>query len=172
MGGTDDERERIVLVAALDAARAHVLAQVEAMSDADLARTAAPSGWTPLGLVRHLTLSDERYWFETVVAGGSLDWWPVAAPGDALDPDWTVPRGMHARDVLEAYRAAIRRSDAIIARTGLGDAPLRPEPGWAEAGRFVDLRSVLAHVVVETSTHAGQLDVARELLDGGQHLVL
>ena len=27
------------------------------------------------------------------------------------------------------------------------------------------------HVLVETATHAGQLDVARELADGGQRLV-
>ncbi|GAA2170603.1 DinB family protein [Agrococcus versicolor] len=167
-----DDRERAVLLGALDSARAHVLAQVERMSDADLRRTAAPSGWTPLGLVRHLTLSDERFWFETVVAGGSLDWWPTATPGDTLDPDWSVPHGARPADVIEEYRAAIRRSDAIIASMTLDDAPRRPEPGWHEAGRFLDLRSIVTHVIVETSTHAGQLDVARELLDGGQHLVL
>ncbi|MFC7431528.1 MULTISPECIES: DUF664 domain-containing protein [unclassified Agrococcus] len=172
MGDVEDARERAVLVAALDEARAHVLAQVARMSDADLGRAAAPSGWTALGLVRHLTLSDERYWFETVVAGGSLDWWPTGAPGDALDPDWTVPHGMGAREVVDAYRAAIRRSDDVIAATALDAAPLRPEPGWVEAGRFPDVRSILVHVIVETSTHAGQLDVARELLDGGQHIVL
>lgn len=168
----DEASERAALRTALDSARAHVLAQVEAMAQADLVRVAVPSGWTPLGLVRHLTLSDERYWFETVVAGGTLDWWPVGAEGDALDPDWTVPDGMDAHEVVAAYRDAIARSDAILARTSLDAAPLRPEPGWTESGRFPDVRSILVHVIVETSTHAGQLDVARELLDGGQHLVL
>ena len=28
------------------------------------------------------------------------------------------------------------------------------------------------HVIVETATHAGQLDDARELADGGQRLVM
>jgi hypothetical protein len=51
-------------------------------------------------------------------------------------------------------------------------APLRPEPQWSETGAFGDLRSILLHNIVETSTHAGQLDVVRELADGGQHIVL
>jgi hypothetical protein len=31
---------------------------------------------------------------------------------------------------------------------------------------------VLVHVLVETSVHAGHLDLVRELLDGRQHIVL
>jgi hypothetical protein len=31
---------------------------------------------------------------------------------------------------------------------------------------------VILHVIVETATHAGHLDICRELADGGQRLVL
>ncbi|HYI53840.1 MAG TPA: DUF664 domain-containing protein [Microlunatus sp.] len=34
------------------------------------------------------------------------------------------------------------------------------------------MRSILLHTIIETSTHAGQLDVARELADGQQYIVL
>jgi hypothetical protein len=34
------------------------------------------------------------------------------------------------------------------------------------------LCEVLFHVLVETTTHAGHLDICRELVDGGQRLVL
>ena len=71
--------------------------------------------------------------------------------------------------MIEAYRTAIARSDEIIAERELSSAPERPEPWWAEAGlSFPDLRAV----IVETATHAGQLDAARELIDGRQYLVL
>ena len=51
--------------------------------------------------------------------------------------------------------------------------PKGSEDWWPSAGlRFPDLRSVIMHVIVETSTHAGHLDVVRELLDGRQHIVL
>ena len=30
----------------------------------------------------------------------------------------------------------------------------------------------MLHMIIETATHAGHLDAARELIDGHQHLVL
>lgn len=154
------------LIAALDGARAHVLAQLEGLTDADLRRPVLPSGWHCLGLVRHLTLSDERYWFQVVMAGGSLDWWPAGENGD-----WQVESDEPAAAVLAAYRSAIEASNTVIAGMSLDDRPRRREPEWPE-GWFPDLRAVLQHVIVETATHAGHLDAVTELLDGRQHLVL
>ena len=155
------------LVRALDGARDHVIDQVSTMSRADLYRSQVPSNWSPLGLIRHLTLSDERYWFEVVVAGGPLDFWPPEPNGD-----WIVPAGTEPDQVIDDYRRAVANSNRIIAATALSAPPKRPEPEWSESGRFGDLLSILVHNIVETSTHAGQLDVARELADRGQHLVL
>lgn len=158
--------ERETLLGALHGARAHVLDQLEGLDDASLRRPVLPSGWTPLGLVRHLTLSDERYWFEVVVAGGPLDWWPEGERGD-----WLVGASEPADDILDAYRSAAAASDRILDRVALDAAPAHREPGWP-AERFADVRSVVQHVVVETATHAGQLDAVRELIDGRQHIVL
>lgn len=164
----DDPAERELLHSRLTAQRQHVLSQLEGLDDAQLRRPVLPSGWSCLGLVRHLTLSDERYWFEVVVAGEPLAFWPEGDNGDwRVDPDEPVEA------VVAAYRLAIARSDAIIAERGLHEAPARPEEWWEPAGlRFPDLRSVLVHVLVETATHAGHVDAARELLDGRQYLVL
>ena len=137
------------------------------MSRADLYRSRVPSNWSPLGLIRHLTLSDERYWFEVVVAGGPLDFWPPGTNGD-----WIIDEGTEPEQVIDDYQRAIANSNRIIAATALSAPPLRPEPEWSETGAFADVRSVLLHNIVETSTHAGQLDVVRELADGGQHIVL
>ena len=158
--------ERETLRGALHGARTHVLDQVEGLDDDSLRRPVLPSGWTPLGLVRHLTLSDERYWFEVVVAGRPLDWWPEGERGD-----WRVGPSETVDDVLDAYRAAATASDRILAGVALDAAPAHREPGWPPE-RFADVRSVVQHVVVETATHAGQLDAVRELLDGRQYVVL
>ena len=161
-----DDRE--LLLDTLADQRRHVLAQLKDLSDEQLRRPVLPSGWSCLGLVRHLTLSDERYWFEVVVAGGPLNFWPEGDNGD-----WRVHSDEPAADIVDAYRSAIRRSDEIIATRGLGDPPERPEDWWDDAGlHFPDLRTIVMHVLVETSVHAGHLDAARELLDGRQHLVL
>ena len=164
----DDSAERALLLGRLTDQRHHVISQLEGLSDEQLRRRVLPSGWSCLGLVRHLTVSDERYWFEVVVAGEPLDFWPEGDNGD-----WRVDPNEPAEAVLEAYRAAIGRSDEIITARGLDLAPAAPEDWWVSAGLcFPDLRTVLLHVLVETATHAGHLDAVRELLDGRQYLVL
>jgi uncharacterized damage-inducible protein DinB len=160
--------EGALLARHLTGPRRHVLAQLEELSDEQLRRPVLPSGWSCLGLVRHLTLSDERSWFEVVVAGGPLDFWPEGENGD-----WLVGPDESAEGVLAAYRSAIERSDEIVAARGLDQPPAQPEKWWAEAGlEFPDLRAVMMHVLTETATHAGHLDAVRELLDGRQYVVL
>jgi hypothetical protein len=76
-------------------------------------------------------------------------------------------------DVVAAYRSAIARSNEILSARPLDDPPTQPEAWWQDAGlAFPDVRTIVVHVLVETSVHAGHLDVVRELLDGRQHLVI
>lgn len=164
--GTKPDRE--LLQRRLTQQRLHVLGQLEGLSDEQLRRPVLLSAWSALGLVRHLTLSDERYWFEVVVAGEPLDFWPEDENGD-----WRVDPHEPADQVIADYRSAIVRSDEIIGARGLDEPPARPEDWWPEAGlEFPDLRAVMVHVLVETATHAGHLDAVRELLDGRQYMVL
>lgn len=169
----DDDRIRSLLLGALDAQRRHVLAAIDGLTDAQLRKPALPSGWSPIGLVRHLTLGGERYWLHTVMAGEPLDDWPEDDPAvDAGRPaDWRVDADEPTDAVVQEYRDAIARSDAILAGLPLEARPLRPEPDWP-ADRFPDLAAVLLHVILDAATHAGHLDAARELIDGRQHLVL
>ncbi|MBO1769618.1 DinB family protein [Agrococcus sp. TF02-05] len=169
----DGDRSRSLLLGALDAQRQHVLAAIDGLSDAQLRAAVLPSGWSPIGLVRHLTLGGERYWFHTVVAGEPLDYWPVDQPelDEGRPADWRVESHESTDAVVAEYREAIARSDAILAALPLGAPPRRREPEWP-AERFADLEAVLLHVVLDAATHAGHLDAARELIDGRQHLVL
>src|SRR4051794_25332200 len=165
---SEDTAERALLLRSLAGQRAHVLAQVDGLSEEQLRRPVLPSGWSCLGLVRHLTLSDERYWFEVVVAGRPLDFWP-----DGDNGDWRVDANEPTAGVVDAYRSAMAEADEIIAARRLSDPPAQPEDWWEAAGlSFPDLRAVVMHVVVETATHAGQLDAVRELLDGRQYAVV
>lgn len=168
-----EERTRALLLGALDAQRRHILDAIGGLTDAQLRTPALPSGWSPIGLVRHVTLGGERFWFHTVVAGDPLDYWPDDDPerDQGRPADWRVGPDESTDAVVRDYRDAIACSDAIIAALALDARPSRPEPDWPE-GAFPDLAAVLMHVIIDTSTHAGHLDAARELLDGRQHLVL
>lgn len=157
--------ERRALLEALRAQRAHVLLALDGLPDAALRRPVLPSGWTCLGLVQHLALDVERFWFRAVSAGEDVD----LATGDTA---WHVAPGTPTRAVLDAYRDEATRSDAVIAATALDAAAAWwPVEVFADLPRR-DLRATVLHVLTETACHAGHLDAARELLDGHQHLVL
>ncbi len=156
-----------LLIAHLGAQRRHVLGILEGLDDDALRRPVLPSGWSPLTMVSHLTLDDERFWFAGVVGADS----DVVASVLA-DDGWSVPDDVPVRDVLEAYRVQARRSDEILRGVDL-DA----SPAWWPEDLFGDwrldtVREVVLHVLVETAAHAGHLDAARELIDGRQWRVL
>lgn len=64
----EPDRTRTMLLRTLDAQRRHILSAVEGLTDAQLRQATLPSGWSPIGLIRHLTLGGERYWIHTVLA--------------------------------------------------------------------------------------------------------
>ena len=166
MGG--DEHDKALLRRHLDSQRRHILGAIDGLSDAQLRTPILPSGWHCLGLLRHLEVSDEHYWFGCVVGGEAMDELPTTPGGD-----WLVDDDETAAGVIGRYRDAIDRSDRIIAATGLDEPPRQPDPMWEQWGlSFPDLRSVLLHVITETAVHAGHLDAVRELLDGRQWVVL
>jgi hypothetical protein len=157
--------EREALLSALRDQRDHVLRAVAGLSEPALREPVLPSRWTCLGLVQHLALDVERFWFRAVLAGEAVD----LCSGDEA---WRVPPATPAASVLDTYREEIRRADAVLRRMDL-----EAEPAWWPAEVFADLpvrdvRQTILAVLVETACHAGHLDAVRELLDGHQHLVL
>ncbi len=134
---------------------------LEGLDDESLHRPVLPSGWTCLGLVNHLALDVESFWFRGVVAG------EVATDQGSA---WLVPGGETAAQVFRRYRDEIERADAIITATPL-DAPLEYWPTELWPTRWLDdVRAVVLHVITETACHAGHLDAARELIDGRTYL--
>jgi hypothetical protein len=152
------------LLSWLDAKRMHVVDQVEAMPVTARRRSLLPSGWTPLGLVTHLTLDVERVWFRAVMAGERVDL-PSGYDG------WTAPTDLSDAEILDRYRDEWRQVASAVEGMTLVQGPSWWFEGAGDAP-YGTLREVMLHVIVETATHAGHLDVCRELVDGGQRLVL
>lgn len=157
--------EKTVLLAALGGVRDHILGILDGLPEEDLRRPVLPSGWSCLGLVHHLAVDVERFWFRAVLAGEQVDLY-------SGDGGWRVPVDASAEDVLGLYRDEARRSDALARQHALEDGP-----AWWPVELFPglevrDLRRLLLGVITETATHAGHLDAARELIDGRTWLVL
>lgn len=157
-------KERAALLSSLKGQRDHVFEILEGLPDEALRRPLLPSGWTCLGMVWHLAVDDERFWFRGIVAGEPLD----LAEADAAA--WHVTSDMPAQAVFDLYRREIELANTIIGATSLDAAPVRwPDELWPN-WRFDDMREVILHVITETACHAGHLDVVRELIDGRQHM--
>jgi hypothetical protein len=158
-------RESQALLSSLVTQRDHVLGILEGLSEEDLRRPMLPSQWTCAGLVHHLAIDVERFWFRAVIAGEKV-------PGDEPDDAWQVPAGLTAGAVLDLYRREIGLADAIIAATSLDSPPAWWPDDLFGGWRLTDLREIVLHVIAETACHAGHLDAARELIDGQQWVVL
>jgi uncharacterized damage-inducible protein DinB len=164
---TSDEHQ--VLLRYLKGQREHIFEALEGLDVDDLRRQVLPSRWTCLGLVNHLSLDVERFWFQAVIAGEQ------AAVEDVLGSSgnaWDVGIEDSAEEVLQGYRRNIERADAIIAAGSLDAVPAWWPESLFGSWRLDSVREIVLHVITETAAHTGHLDAARELIDGRQHLVL
>jgi hypothetical protein len=159
--------ERETLLSTLNNQREHVLGILEGVPEGALRQSVLPSGWTPLGLIQHLALDVERFWFRVVMAGKSIDAAEYSAPSG-----WTVAPDVASEAVFDLYRREIELANAIIVETSLDTVPAGWPEGLFGSWRLRDLRELILHVITETAVHAGHLDVVRELIDGRQWLVL
>jgi uncharacterized protein (DUF2461 family) len=62
----------------------------------------------------------------------------------------------------------VPESDEVLAVTPLSAAPrgldFHPDPEYA--AQITNVRWIVLHMIEETATHSGHLEMARELLDG------
>ena len=147
----------------LGAKRRHVIGTLDGLAEADVRRSVLPSGWSLLGAVHHLAVDVERFWLRAVVGGED-----VTFPDDEA---WETTGSLGVAEVVELYRAESAAGDAVL-RTRAALDPLAWWPEGLDSAPYASVHEVLHHVLVETATHAGHLDVVRELIDGHQRLVL
>jgi hypothetical protein len=158
-------REQAVLLGHLKAEREHVLAAVDGLEEAKLTRVVARSGWSIAQLLNHLTYDDEIFWGCAIIGADE--------EGIGLIQDgWKAPVTSGAEAVAR-YRHWSSRADSVLAEADL-DGPPRwwPSDDVFPFPPFADIRQCLLRLLLETSTHAGHLDMAREGIDGHQHLVV
>ncbi len=139
--------ERQLLLAYLARQRQLVCWKVDGLDDARARAVSTPTGLTVHVLVAHLT-GVEHGWFVEHFAG--------AGEVRVRDEEFRAQECSLA-ELVDAYRAQVAVSDAIIADADL-DA--------VSARRDHTLRWIVLHLVEETSRHLGHLDLLTELADG------
>lgn len=161
--------EHRALLGALSDQRSHIFDTLHGLDADELRRRMLPSGWTCLGLVNHLSIDVERFWFQAVIAGDRGAGEGGSAPASNA---WDVGIDVSPESVLDGYRHNIERADAIIATSSLDAAPAWWPQSLFGSWRLDSVREIVLHVVTETAAHVGHLDVVRELIDGRQRLAI
>lgn len=155
--------ERTTLVEFVEFHRATVLEKVAGLTHEQLNRALLPSGTTMAGLLKHLALVEDSWFWERIADAGDLSPWSEA-PFDE-DPDWDF-HSAHLdtpEELVALYEAACERSRRVLAGVASLDQ-LTVQPNGA--GERFSVRWVLVHMVEELARHNGHLDVLRELIDG------
>jgi hypothetical protein len=173
-GGINRDEESRVLLGFLQEQRAAVLRVVEGLPEDAWQQSAVPSGWTVAGMLWHLG-GVEHHWLQRVVTGVTEE--PPTdqeadqageEEGGGYDPEAAFTCDLPSADLIANYRDECRRSDEVLAVTPLSAAPLglhfHHNPEYTK--QITTLRWIVLHVIEETATHSGHLEIARELLDG------
>jgi hypothetical protein len=154
-----DERE--LLITWLDFERATLAKKCEGLDSIATARRAVPpSALSLLGLVRHLTDVETR-WFADRFAGEQVDL--LYRTADDADAAFNGAAGADLKEALDAWRDACATSRRVVAATeSLGQL----SAGLRGDGDHFSLRWLLMHMTVEYARHNGHADLLREAIDG------
>ena len=161
LGFVIDDFAKEYLHSELREIREVLLGKLDGLSEYDIRRPLTATGTNLLGLVKHLALSESRYFGE--VFGRPFPeplprWDDLGARGTDM---WATEQETREQ-IVSRYRRVQAHSDATIAALDIdspGHVPWWPRPD-------VMLFNVLVHLLTETSRHAGHADLLREQLDG------
>jgi hypothetical protein len=142
--------------------RSVLLSKLDGLPEYDVRRPLTTTGTNLLGLVKHLSATEARYF-------GEIFDRPSPWPLPAWDSDeawsetnmWATADETRA-DIITRYQLAGEFTDATIEALPI-DAPGHV-PWWPRPD--VKLFNIIVHVLTETNRHCGHADILREHLDG------
>ena len=142
--------------------RAALLGKLDGLSEYDVRRPLTKTGTNLLGLVKHLSLSEARY-FGVIFDRPYPDPIPsFADPGFQNRDGLWVTEDESRADIIDGYKKACQHADATIDELPI-DAPGHVS-WWPQPD--VKLFNVMVHLLNETNRHLGHADILREQLDG------
>ena len=154
------EDPRDILLQQLTYYRATLLAKLNGLSPDRLTGSILPSGWSPLGLLKHLVFV-ERRWMQW-----GFEAEQVADPWGDHDPDsegWLVAPEDSVAELTARLAEIAGRTEAVASQAELTE---RARLGGRFSSGPPTLGWILAHLLQEYARHVGHLDVVRELIDG------
>lgn len=155
--------EPTTLVEMLDYYRAILARKASGLNAEQLDVSLGPSDLTIGGLIYHMALVEDAWFYERFQGNEPPEPW-AGADWDA-DADWEFTNAhLVAPDALLAQlHASIERSRAAYARADSLDQILAKV---RDDGEQINLRWVMVHMIEEYARHCGHADLIRQSIDG------
>ncbi|MEC3977436.1 DinB family protein [Amycolatopsis sp. H20-H5] len=135
--------------------------KLDGLGEYDIRRPLTSTGTNLLGLVKHLSVSESRYFgevFDRPFPEPPHRWDDLGKRGTDL---WATEHETR-EEIVGRYQRVWEHSDATITALAVDSSGYVP---WWPRPRVM-LFNVLVHMLTETSRHAGHADILREQLDG------
>jgi uncharacterized damage-inducible protein DinB len=154
----EDPRE--ILLQQLSYYRATLLSKLDGLSEDQLTTSILPSGWSPLGLLKHLVFVERRWMQWGFEAENVPDPW---GDHDPNSDGWLLERDDTRHVLTERLGQIATRTETVVSRAELTE---RARLGGRFSTDPPTLGWILTHLLQEYARHVGHLDVVRELMDG------
>ena len=99
-----------------------MLGIIDGLTEDQLRRPVLPSGWNCLGMLQHLTISDERFWFSGIMTGEA-----AYSPGAARRP--SVADVAAAKADMDRRGSSAARADLLVLPAAVRFPPACPGGG-------------------------------------------
>ena len=156
-------REKEVLHRYLRVQRDALASKLDGLGEYDLRRPHVPSGTNLLGIVKHVAYVQLGYLGDCFNRPSGIPT-PWDSGSDDPDADLWVPADESTDSVLELYRRSAGHADATVDALELDS--VGEVPWWPEDKRNPTLHTLMVHLIVDVSRHAGHADILREMIDG------
>lgn len=144
-----------MLIGFLDWYRSVARQKLDGLTLSEATSVTTPTGLSLLGIVKHLTWVERRWFRDTFVGedGSAVD----------IDGSFRLEASDTVDSVVDEYRRECEHARRVVDETpSLDTLSARAHAHFGT----VSLRWTLVHMIEETARHAGHLDILRELTDG------
>ncbi len=161
-----DADETATLLGFLDYQRATLEWKCRGVDAAGLRATTAASTMTLGGLLKHLALVEEHWFWRKLYGNGRTPPWDTVDWKSDPDWEWRSAADDTPEQLFALWHGAVDRSRTLTA-DALADGGLDrvAAQGWPD-GRSPNLRWILCHMIEEYARHNGHADLLRESIDG------
>ncbi|MET8757848.1 DinB family protein [Lentzea sp. NPDC004782] len=118
------------------------------------------------GLIKHVA-AVEANWVKFIEQGTeAMAHDPESTDYDNHEANFRMAPGETLESIIARYHEVAAHTDKLVETVDLDLSHPLPSAPWFPEGKTWSARRVFAHIIAETSQHAGHADIIRETIDG------